>query len=1275
MSETAISRLYVMLGLKSTIGADGQKAVSEANKTAVATGAALTAVGVAAKMAADNINRSYLSFESAMTEVRALGGVTKTEFESMRAAALDLSTEFPIAATAVADSMYLMISTGYEYTDMMSTIPSAAALATAGSMEMSEATNSLINVMGIYGDRAGDAAEISKVFANAVGVGKYEMGDFMTEMMKNIGSANQLNIAFSDLAAYNVALQNSFTSAEEAGTSFNAMLIKLTDPATVQTMEEMGVSISNTDGSLRDLTDIMADLQVALAGVNGDAERAAIVQQMFGTYGQRAALALMNQTDALPELKKEMRDLNLIEEQTATKLDGLAQRLEIADNKMEAAKITMGQAMAPATLMAADAMGVFAGILISVPEPLQALAGTGLTAAQSLIAIGPAVAGLVPAINAYRASTFAATVATQGFTAALMTSPVGLVAVGVTALAVALGGYYIATREADEATKDFNQTGMTALEQAKERIRVKQADIEGYRATVEWHRKMRDEAADLGGLLNQLSAQYHQSEIDKYTQKIADATDQLGGLNDALAKIEDKEIDIEMAESQHNVDTLESSLSQILRLMDEIEGKERTKAELEDTEAIREIRVRTSQKDLDEARAALKAWEKGGDNAYAIEFGSGAAREEHQRLIDEVTKAQVDLNRATREHEDTVAELAGLTEGYAAKENELLTVIAKLNEKYPDLALNLQDVAAGQAAVNEKVREYIAMTPAGMETHRLIDEFRGVAPEVPDTAPVAAPSSAFYGRGYASEGAVGFEAKEGGGLGRQPTDRTTTSPATTVAAQYAVEPLPAIQVEQPDPVIIDAKYREDPLPTLNVEPPSPVLLDARYAVEPLPAIQIEQPDPVIIDARYAIEPLPTIQIEQPDPVIIDARYAIEPLPTIQIEQPDPVIVDARYAVEPLPAIQIEQPDPVIIDARYAVEPLPAIQIEQPDPVIIDARYAVEPLPAIQIEQPDPVILDAMYAIEPLPAIQVEQPDPVIIDAMYAIKPIPSEVLASEEDLNKLREIRNTLDSDAIQANEEILKLYGEIEELLPELGDTHGTTVDEMIKELDEYIRQQEVAIANMQSLGGFEVKGNGGLVRQPTDRTTHPATPGDRETVEARYPPPPHMPVFEIKPIPSDVLISEEELNEIRSIRNELDSGAIQVTADLLALYDRVQEEIPEMGATHDLTVSGMVKKLDEYIKRQEAAIANMQTLGGVGSVIVSSATGGGQPERSAATGMPYVPRDMNVRVHEGEAIVPASETRSPRALHIHMHNPVVRDNTDIDLLTNALYRRLQRT
>ena len=356
----------------------------------MALGAAFTGVGYAAGRMTDDVKASFLDFDTAMTEVKALGGLTESEFTTMRETAIDLSKQMPITATDFANAMYLMVSVGYDYTTMMETIPEAAELAVAGSMSMEEATNSVLNVLGAYGDKAGDAADITKVFANAVGVGKYEMTDFMTEIMKNIGVASQLGITFSDLAAYNVALQNSFTSAEEAGTSLNRMLISMTTTG-ADTLKEMGISLTDSSGKFRDLGDIMADLKVKLADVSDEQERMAILQDIFGTYGSRAAIAIMNQTEALPELKKEMSEMNLIEDQFATKQASTNTQLEIAENKMEAARIKLGEGMAPALLLTADLTSGLADALATLPEPLQAVGGTAIYAAQGLEAVGPAL--------------------------------------------------------------------------------------------------------------------------------------------------------------------------------------------------------------------------------------------------------------------------------------------------------------------------------------------------------------------------------------------------------------------------------------------------------------------------------------------------------------------------------------------------------------------------------------------------------------------------------------------------------------------------------------------------------------------------------------------------------------------------------------------------------------------------------------------------------------------------------------------------------------------
>ena len=99
------------------------------------------------------------------------------------------------------------------------------------------------------------------------------------------------------------------------------------------------------------------------------------------------------------------------------------------------------------------------------------------------------------------------------------------------------------------------------------------------------------------------------------------------------------------------------------------------------------------------------------------------------------------------------------------------------------------------------------------------------------------------------------------------------------------------------------------------------------------------------------------------------------------------------------------------------------------------------------------------------------------------------------------------------------------------------------------------------------------------------------------------------------------------------------------------------------------MIAAIDEYIRRQETAIANMQTLGGGSAPALPAPSD--QPQASAAVGLPYVPRDMNVRVHRGESIVPAAEARNQT---IVINNPVVRQDSDIDRITNQIFRRLQR-
>ena len=370
---------------------DGSKS---SEKNLIAVGAAMTGVGVAAKLMVDDVTRSFLSFDESMTAVKALGVLSEEEFNRAREAALNMSKQFPVSATEVSGAMYNMISVGYDFDTMMRVMPEAIQLAVGGNMDLAEAVNTVINVFGAYGEGVYSAADVTNILAKAVGVGKWELGDFTDEIMKNVGAAATLGIEFDELAAANVLLQNSFTSSEVAGTSLNTMLTRLVDPTVIKKLETMGVKVKDNEGNFVGLKSVLDQLDVALQGTGGNVEKMSILQEIFGTYGVKAAMALLEEKDSLGELTGEMNDASFKTESFNTVLESTSSQLEIATNKTEAAKIAFGEAMAPAMMLTADATGLVADLISALPDPLQSAAGMAIYAAQGFAALGPALMGL-----------------------------------------------------------------------------------------------------------------------------------------------------------------------------------------------------------------------------------------------------------------------------------------------------------------------------------------------------------------------------------------------------------------------------------------------------------------------------------------------------------------------------------------------------------------------------------------------------------------------------------------------------------------------------------------------------------------------------------------------------------------------------------------------------------------------------------------------------------------------------------------------------------------
>lgn len=388
------------------------------NTTALKVGIAMTAVGVGAKLMADKINAAYLTFDSAMAEVKSLGGVTAEQMDIMRSSAIGISKELPLSATNVARGFYMMRSAGFEAGKVIEELPAIAEMAVAGNLEMADAVNSVTMVLDTYGERAGTAADITNVLMGTVQGFKTTLPELQMQLSKNVGVAASLGIEFHELAAMSGMLKKEFVNAEEAGTGMKTMLLRLVDPKVQAQLEGMGVEVKDASGDFIGMQAVLDSLSVTLKSAGGDVEQMAILQKLFGAEGVRTAMSLIRQKGSLAEFTAQVNAGVSVQEALNAVLESTQSQLTIAENKMDAARIQLGEGMAPATIFAANTMAVFAGVLEGMPGPLQSVAGGGLIASQSLMAIGPALAGIIPLMNALKTAHIGATISAHALTAA-----------------------------------------------------------------------------------------------------------------------------------------------------------------------------------------------------------------------------------------------------------------------------------------------------------------------------------------------------------------------------------------------------------------------------------------------------------------------------------------------------------------------------------------------------------------------------------------------------------------------------------------------------------------------------------------------------------------------------------------------------------------------------------------------------------------------------------------------------------------------------------------
>lgn len=350
----------------------------------VASAAISGALGVSVKKSMD--------FEAQLSRVGAIAGATPNELEKLKQAALDLGSSTSKSATEVAQGMEIMGAMGYNTNQILAAMPGIIAAAEASGEDMALVADTVSSALNAFGLEAGEASRVADVLAQAANDSAAGVQDMQYTFKYAAPIAKTLGISLEELAAATEIMANNGIRGEQAGTTLRGALIRLSDPPKEarEALASLGIQVTDAQGRMLPFGDIIGQLSEKTKNMS-NAQKLAALSTIFGTEAASGMLTVIEAgPQKLDSLTKSLQNSSGASKEAAEKMkDNLKGALEELGGAIETAQISIGDALAPAIRIVAEALQGLFNAFNSLP--------TGM---QQFIAIGAAISAVMLGIVA-----------------------------------------------------------------------------------------------------------------------------------------------------------------------------------------------------------------------------------------------------------------------------------------------------------------------------------------------------------------------------------------------------------------------------------------------------------------------------------------------------------------------------------------------------------------------------------------------------------------------------------------------------------------------------------------------------------------------------------------------------------------------------------------------------------------------------------------------------------------------------------------------------------
>lgn len=305
------------------------------------------------------------SFDSAMSEVKAISGATGTQFTQLRDKAIEMGAKTKFSATESAEAFKYMAMAGWDTKDMLNSISGVMNLAAASGEDLGTVSDIVTDAMTAFGLAADGTTKVLKNGYNVEVSNAEHFSDVLAEASSRSNTnvslmgatfkyvapiAGAMGYSIEDTAVAIGLMANAGIKGEQAGTALRSTITRLVKPTKESgtAMDELGISVTNSDGSMKSLDDVLRQVRSSMSGLTED-QKASYAAMLAGQEGMSGLLAIVNASDEdYQKLSESIQNCTGASQEMAdTMQDNLGGAVTLLKSALESAGITIGERLTP----------------------------------------------------------------------------------------------------------------------------------------------------------------------------------------------------------------------------------------------------------------------------------------------------------------------------------------------------------------------------------------------------------------------------------------------------------------------------------------------------------------------------------------------------------------------------------------------------------------------------------------------------------------------------------------------------------------------------------------------------------------------------------------------------------------------------------------------------------------------------------------------------------------------------------------------------------------